>query len=122
VVERILHNLSLLMDRSFKSVQELNRYRKELQATLANPPPRRAAAARGVSEPAFLAKIVARAQAPRRPGRPAGPVVFTNGVFDVLHRGHVTYLAQAARWAAAWWWRSTPMPRRAASARARTGP
>ena len=23
------------------------------------------------------------------------PVVFTNGVFDVLHRGHVTYLAQA---------------------------
>ena len=35
VVERILHNMSLLMDRSFKSVQELNRYRKELQATLA---------------------------------------------------------------------------------------
>ena len=34
VVERILHNLSLLMDRSFKSVQELNRYRKELQASL----------------------------------------------------------------------------------------
>ena len=25
----------------------------------------------------------------------SGPVVFTNGVFDVLHRGHVTYLAQA---------------------------
>ena len=24
------------------------------------------------------------------------PVVFTNGVFDVLHRGHVTYLAEAA--------------------------
>jgi rfaE bifunctional protein nucleotidyltransferase chain/domain len=23
------------------------------------------------------------------------PVVFTNGVFDVLHAGHVTYLAQA---------------------------
>lgn len=23
------------------------------------------------------------------------PVVFTNGVFDVLHRGHVTYLAKA---------------------------
>jgi rfaE bifunctional protein nucleotidyltransferase chain/domain len=23
------------------------------------------------------------------------PVVFTNGVFDVLHRGHVTYLEQA---------------------------
>jgi rfaE bifunctional protein nucleotidyltransferase chain/domain len=24
-----------------------------------------------------------------------GPVVFTNGVFDLLHRGHVTYLAKA---------------------------
>jgi len=24
------------------------------------------------------------------------PLVFTNGCFDVLHRGHVTYLAQAA--------------------------
>jgi rfaE bifunctional protein nucleotidyltransferase chain/domain len=23
------------------------------------------------------------------------PFVFTNGVFDILHRGHVTYLAQA---------------------------
>ena len=23
------------------------------------------------------------------------PVVFTNGVFDILHRGHVSYLAQA---------------------------
>ena len=32
VVERILHNMSLLMDRSFKSVQELNRYRKEVTA------------------------------------------------------------------------------------------
>lgn len=26
----------------------------------------------------------------------APPVVFTNGCFDILHRGHVTYLAQAA--------------------------
>lgn len=25
----------------------------------------------------------------------AKPVVMTNGVFDILHRGHVTYLAQA---------------------------
>ncbi|MFM2065116.1 MAG: hypothetical protein RLZZ584_25 [Pseudomonadota bacterium] len=34
VVERILHNLSILMDRSFRSVQDLNRYRKEVTATL----------------------------------------------------------------------------------------
>ena len=25
----------------------------------------------------------------------AAPLVFTNGCFDILHRGHVTYLAQA---------------------------
>jgi hypothetical protein len=34
VGDRILHNLSLLLDRSFKTVQELNRYRKELAASL----------------------------------------------------------------------------------------
>ena len=45
--------------------------------------------------PEFLAKIVARADAPARMAALSGPVVFTNGVFDVLHRGHVTYLAQA---------------------------
>jgi rfaE bifunctional protein nucleotidyltransferase chain/domain len=28
-------------------------------------------------------------------GRLPRPLVFTNGCFDVLHRGHVTYLAQA---------------------------
>ena len=29
------------------------------------------------------------------------PLVFTNGCFDVLHRGHVTYLAQARKLGAA---------------------
>ena len=48
-----------------------------------------------MSEPAFLAKIVSRREAAARIGTLQGPVVFTNGVFDVLHRGHVTYLAQA---------------------------
>ena len=38
VVDRILHNLSLLMNRSFKTVQELNRYRKELAASLGPKP------------------------------------------------------------------------------------
>lgn len=45
--------------------------------------------------PAFLSKIVSRAEAPARMAQLAQPVVFTNGVFDVLHRGHVSYLAQA---------------------------
>lgn len=48
-----------------------------------------------MNEPAFLAKIVPRAEAAARLARLPQPVVFTNGVFDVLHRGHVTYLAQA---------------------------
>ena len=44
---------------------------------------------------AFLDKIVGRREAAARMASLPGPVVFTNGVFDVLHRGHVTYLAQA---------------------------
>jgi rfaE bifunctional protein nucleotidyltransferase chain/domain len=31
----------------------------------------------------------------------ARPLVFTNGVFDILHRGHVTYLARARAMGAA---------------------
>ncbi len=34
VVDRILHNMSLLMERSFPSVQDLNRYRKEMMAAV----------------------------------------------------------------------------------------
>jgi D-glycero-beta-D-manno-heptose 1-phosphate adenylyltransferase len=44
---------------------------------------------------AFLAKIVPRTQAAARAVQLPQPVVFTNGVFDVLHKGHVTYLAMA---------------------------
>lgn len=42
-----------------------------------------------------LAKITAPAQLAERVHALPHPVVFTNGVFDILHRGHVTYLAQA---------------------------
>jgi rfaE bifunctional protein nucleotidyltransferase chain/domain len=47
--------------------------------------------------PAFLSKLSARQDAVLRVAqlREHGPVVFTNGVFDVLHRGHASYLAQA---------------------------
>ena len=45
--------------------------------------------------PAFLGKIVARSEARTRVAALPQPVVFTNGVFDVLHRGHAIYLAQA---------------------------
>lgn len=30
-------------------------------------------------------------------GRLARPLIFTNGVFDILHRGHVSYLDEAAQ-------------------------
>jgi rfaE bifunctional protein nucleotidyltransferase chain/domain len=48
-----------------------------------------------MSEPDFLAKICLRPDATSRVAGLPRPVVFTNGVFDVLHRGHVTYLARA---------------------------
>lgn len=41
-------------------------------------------------------KVLTRDELVRRFGRPrTGTVVFTNGCFDVLHRGHVEYLAAA---------------------------
>src|SRR3982751_5303124 len=43
----------------------------------------------------FESKVVDPAAFPRRVATLQRPVVFTNGVFDILHRGHVTYLAQA---------------------------
>ncbi len=45
--------------------------------------------------PLFEAKIVARGELARAVERLARPLVLTNGVFDLLHRGHVTYLARA---------------------------
>ena len=48
-----------------------------------------------MSATAFLDKIVSRAEAAARCAALPQPVVFTNGVFDVLHRGHVSYLAAA---------------------------
>ena len=48
-----------------------------------------------MTQPAFLKKIVDRAEAAARMQRLPRPIVFTNGVFDVLHRGHATYLANA---------------------------
>jgi D-glycero-beta-D-manno-heptose 1-phosphate adenylyltransferase len=45
--------------------------------------------------PAFESKIVARGQLAAQVARLARPIVLTNGVFDLLHRGHVTYLSRA---------------------------
>ena len=45
--------------------------------------------------PAFEAKITAPADLAARIALLPRPLVFTNGCFDILHRGHVTYLAQA---------------------------
>jgi rfaE bifunctional protein nucleotidyltransferase chain/domain len=50
---------------------------------------------RPLPPPASLAKIAARDDALARFAALPRPRVFTNGVFDILHRGHVTYLEQA---------------------------
>ena len=48
-----------------------------------------------VKLPALFDKIVARKDARLRIAELPKPVIFTNGVFDVLHAGHVNYLEQA---------------------------
>ena len=45
--------------------------------------------------PAFEAKICPPHALATRVAALPHPLVFTNGCFDILHRGHVTYLAQA---------------------------
>lgn len=45
--------------------------------------------------PNFEKKITGRDALTQRLADLPRPVVLTNGVFDILHRGHVTYLAQA---------------------------
>ena len=47
------------------------------------------------SLPAFEHKICPPDELDWQLARLPRPLVFTNGCFDVLHRGHVTYLAQA---------------------------
>ena len=47
------------------------------------------------ARPGFENKICEPNDLPERIAVLAYPLVFTNGCFDILHRGHVTYLAQA---------------------------
>jgi len=46
-------------------------------------------------QPDFEAKIATPQTLSALLARLPRPLVFTNGCFDILHRGHVTYLAQA---------------------------
>jgi rfaE bifunctional protein nucleotidyltransferase chain/domain len=45
--------------------------------------------------PSFESKFCTAADLAAKVATLPRPLVFTNGCFDVLHRGHVTYLAQA---------------------------
>ena len=47
------------------------------------------------SAPSFEQKLCTPGEFAMRVAALPRPLVFTNGCFDVLHRGHVTYLAQA---------------------------
>jgi D-glycero-beta-D-manno-heptose 1-phosphate adenylyltransferase len=48
-----------------------------------------------VESPSFERKVCAPPDLAARITALPRPLVFTNGCFDILHRGHVTYLAQA---------------------------
>ena len=48
-----------------------------------------------MSTAGFSSKLASRDEAVVRVQALLRPIVFTNGVFDVLHKGHVTYLEQA---------------------------
>jgi rfaE bifunctional protein nucleotidyltransferase chain/domain len=48
-----------------------------------------------IPAPRYPAKVATATTALARIAALPRPLVFTNGVFDVLHRGHVTYLDQA---------------------------
>jgi len=45
--------------------------------------------------PSFESKVCTPANLQERIAKLSRPMVFTNGVFDILHRGHASYLAQA---------------------------
>jgi len=45
--------------------------------------------------PSFESKVCPLDQLTARVTKLPRPLVFTNGVFDILHRGHASYLAQA---------------------------
>ena len=48
-----------------------------------------------IPRPAFESKIIAPAELAGQVRTLPSPLVFTNGCFDILHRGHVTLLAEA---------------------------
>ena len=45
--------------------------------------------------PSFESKVCPAEQLEARIAKLPRPLVFTNGVFDILHRGHASYLSQA---------------------------
>ena len=49
------------------------------------------------AQPHLMDKVCAREDLPARLADLPRPIVFTNGVFDVLHRGHVAYLHNASQ-------------------------
>ena len=49
------------------------------------------------SKPSFESKICHAGELPEALTKLTRPIVFTNGVFDILHRGHASYLDQARK-------------------------
>lgn len=55
--------------------------------------------------PEFESKICPPEKLAERLAALPRPLVFTNGCFDILHRGHVTYLHRRDRPVRLWYWR-----------------
>jgi rfaE bifunctional protein nucleotidyltransferase chain/domain len=53
-----------------------------------------------LSPPSFESKVCVPTELEARIAALPRPLVFTNGVFDILHRGHASYLAQAREFGA----------------------
>jgi bifunctional ADP-heptose synthase (sugar kinase/adenylyltransferase) len=51
----------------------------------------------------LLDRILAPSEIARRDWQGGRPLVFTNGVFDLLHAGHVVYLTAARALGARYW-------------------
>lgn len=58
-------------------------------------PPAAPHATQRLTVPTFERKLCPQSDLAERARALPRPLVFTNGVFDILHRGHATYLAQA---------------------------
>ena len=90
VVERILHNLSILFERSFTTAQELNRYRKEVVLRLQARP--EVGGTAGLMRRAVRSRVECERLHGPPVRRPAGCLQFLNGPAGVSFAGPFCFM------------------------------